>query len=425
MAGATTTPVRVAAIGGGSFGTCVARIAATAVQANVTTSLGGAAATDSRVLPGAGGAHACGAPWFDPTVRMWVRREALAEEINTQHTNTQYLGASARLPQNISASTNLAEVAAGADVLILGVPHQFLPRLLSELAPIVSPTTQVVSLIKSFDYDPATSDLSSLAERVSSKLGGAQTSVMMGPNIFREMTGDPQVKVEFAEATIGCCPSNVRGFELLPHVFSTPEFSVRVVPDVVGVELCGALKNCITLSCGFLMGFGLGHNAKAAAIRAGHREIVRFGGEFFGVDEAIFSEACGIGDLVLSCTVGRGQMVAAKFVEESSQQRCAYTDTAQEPAVATHVEASCDRWSALEQSLLNGQLLPDWHTIQEVYAFLSKREALDRYRFLATTYRVGFEGASVRELLDAMRHAPPHTGAWQDGAKLRSPMDLA
>jgi hypothetical protein len=51
------------------------------------------------------------------------------------------------------------------------------------------------------------------------------------------------------------------------------------------VELCGALKNCVTLSCGFVAGFGLGHNAKAAAIRAGHREMVRFGGEFFGVRE--------------------------------------------------------------------------------------------------------------------------------------------
>lgn len=406
MVGAAEAPVRVAAIGGGSFGTCITRIAATAVQAKARD----VSAAGLR-HPRAEGGNVCRVPRFESTVRMWVRREALAEEINSQRTNTQYLGASARLPQNILASTNLTEVAAAADVLILGVPHQFLPRLLPELAPVVSPTTQVVSLIKSFDYNPVTSELSSLAERISMELGGAQTSVMMGPNIFREMTGDSQV--EFAEATIGCFPSNSRAFQLLPHVFSTPEFSVRVVPDVVGVELCGALKNCVTLSCGFLVGFGLGHNAKAAAIRAGHREIVRFGGEFFGVDETTFSEACGIGDLVLSCTVGRGQMVAARFVGGSSEQRSACVDTHQ-PAVAKQVEASCSRWSTLEQSLLNGQLLPDWHTIQDVYAFLSKREALDRYPFLVATYRVGFEGAGVSELLESMRHVPPPTLASQD-----------
>lgn len=402
MVGAAEAPVRVAAIGGGSFGTCIARIAATAVQANVRN----VSATELRRSYAEGG-NDCDVPCFDTTVRMWVRREALAEEINTQRTNTQYLGALARLPQNIFASTNLTEVAAAADVLILGVPHQFLPRLLPELAPVVTPTAQVVSLIKSFDYNPVTSELSSLAERISMELGGAQTSVMMGPNIFREMCGGPQV--EFAEATIGCCPSNTRAVQLLPQVFSTPEFSVRVVHDVVGVELCGALKNCVTLSCGFLVGFGLGHNAKAAAIRAGHREIVRFGAEFFNVDETLFSEACGIGDLVLSCTVGRGQMVAAKFIEETAEQSFACADAAQQPAVATRVATSCNRWSALEQSLLNGQKLPDWHTIQEVYAFLSKREALHRYPFLATTYRVGFEGAGVSELLDSMRTTPPHT----------------
>ena len=403
MAGAAKAPLRVAAIGGGSdpnaaFGTCIARIAATAVQQAQAARLSHA------------DADACErAPWFDPIVRMWVRREALADEINTQRTNTQYLGASARLPQNIFASTNLAETAAGADVLILGMPHQFLPSLLPELAPLVASSTQVVSLIKSFDYDSSTSELSSLAERISRELGGSKTSVMMGPNIYREMTGDPPV--EFSEATIGCHRSNAQGFQLLPHVFSTPGFSVRVVSSVVGVELCGALKNCVTLSCGFLVGFGLGHNAKAAAIRAGHLEIVRFGSEFFSVDQAVFSEACGIGDLVLSCTVGRGQMVAAKFVEESAHQRGVYVDTAQTHVVAKQVEASCNRWSALEQSMLNGQLLPDWHTIQEVHAFLSKRGALDRYPFLATTYRIGFEGAGVSELLDAMRSPPPHTRA--------------
>eukprot|EP01050_Picozoa_sp_SAG11_P011355 SAG11_NODE_1197_length_5544_cov_3.112397_3_plen_135_part_00 len=119
----------------------------------------------------------------------------------------------------------------------------------------------------------------------------------------------------------------------------------------------------------------------------------------------IFSEACGIGDLILSCTVGRGQMVAAKFIESS--QHCTHEHAAQSPATAVEqVQASCDRWSSLEQSLLNGQLLPDWHNIQEVHAFLSKRRALDRYPFLAATYRVGFEGAIVDELVDAIHHAP-------------------
>jgi glycerol-3-phosphate dehydrogenase len=155
--------VRVAAIGGGSFGTCIARLVATAVAKRSPA----AAAAAVTVPPPAVSPLELGTPLLDPTVRLWVRRDELAEEINTRHTNSQYLSASARLPQNIVASTSLEKVAAGADVVILGVPHQFLPQLLPELSLHTSPSTQIVSLVKSFDYNPDTSELSSLAERIS------------------------------------------------------------------------------------------------------------------------------------------------------------------------------------------------------------------------------------------------------------------
>jgi hypothetical protein len=63
------------------------------------------------------------------------------------------------------------------------------------------------------------------------KRGGAFS---VGPNIYREMNGE--AAIEFAEATIGCRPGNARAAYLLPHIFSTPEFSVRVVSDVVGAR---------------------------------------------------------------------------------------------------------------------------------------------------------------------------------------------
>ena len=104
-----------------------------------------------------------------------------------------------------------------------------------------------------------------------------------------------------------------------------------------------------------------------------------------------------MGDLILSCTVGRGQMVATAFIEggplgkkkkneeEEEEEEGGLKPTAAEETLLH--EASCGRWSALEHSLLHGQKLPDIDNIQEVYAFLSKRGALDRYPFLAATYR--------------------------------------
>ena len=107
-----------------------------------------------------------------------------------------------------------------------------------------------------------------------------------------------------------------------------------------------------------------------------------------------------MGDLILSCTVGRGQMVATAFIEggplgkkkknEEEEEEEEEEEGGLKPTAAEETllhEASCERWSALEHSLLHGQKLPDIDNIQEVYAFLSKRGALDRYPFLAATYR--------------------------------------
>jgi glycerol-3-phosphate dehydrogenase (NAD+) len=91
----------------------------------------------------------------------------------------------------------------------------------------------------------------------------------MGPNIYTEMAKD-----EFAEATIGV--KGEENAELLKQLFTTEAFKVEVTDDVIGVDLCGSLKNCITLGCGYTKGLGLGYNTRTALIRAGHIEIGRF-----------------------------------------------------------------------------------------------------------------------------------------------------
>ena len=239
---------RVCILGGGSFGSAVARIMAARCSSD---------------------------EHFDTAVKWWVRRPELAAEINTQRTNRQYAGDTV-FQDNLVAGVGVAEAVAGCGVVVLAVPHQFLDALLPEVGRALAAGAQVCSLIKSFAFDETTKAIAPLSVHIAEQLGGAEVSVLMGPNIYGEMLQD-----QFAEATLGYRCGNQHGGELLTRLFTTEHFSVGASEDLVGVEMCGALKNCITLGCGFCSGQGLGMNAKAAVMRRGHLEISRLAQRFF------------------------------------------------------------------------------------------------------------------------------------------------
>ncbi|KAH8048333.1 L-xylulose reductase [Aureococcus anophagefferens] len=248
---------RVVVLGGGSFGSVVARIAAE-----------GAAAQPDK---------------FCATVDWWVRRQAQADEINATHRNATYVGACA-LPANLVATADL-RVAEGADLVIVAVPHEYLDTVLSRLKGSLAAGATALSLVKGLHVEGGA--LTPLTARIADLLG-VETAMLGGPNIY----GDGARR----------------------DLLTTPTFRADLCDDVVGVDLCGSLKNCVTLACGFVTGLGLGMNAKSAAMRRGFGEVKRICVRFFGVDVATFDEACGFGDMVLSCSVGRGQKLAAAFV---------------------------------------------------------------------------------------------------------------
>jgi glycerol-3-phosphate dehydrogenase (NAD(P)+) len=87
------------------------------------------------------------------------------------------------------------------------------------------------------------------------------------------------------------------------EVFSNAYFRVYTNPDVLGVELAGALKNVVAIAAGVLEGLGFGYNTMAALLTRGLAEIARLGVSMGG-DLQTFSGLAGMGDLVLTCTGG-------------------------------------------------------------------------------------------------------------------------
>lgn len=117
----------------------------------------------------------------------------------------------------------------------------------------------------------------------------------MGANLANEVAEE-----KFCETTIGV--KDAKMAPILRDLFQTPNFRVVVSDDVDAVEICGALKNIVACGAGFVDGLSLGDNTKAAVIRLGLMEMIKFVDVFYpGSKLATFFESCGVADLITTC----------------------------------------------------------------------------------------------------------------------------
>jgi glycerol-3-phosphate dehydrogenase (NAD(P)+) len=243
----------VTVLGGGSWGTTVASLAA----------------TNTETL-------------------LWARDPDVAAEINDEHRNTRYLDDRA-LPDSLRATSDLAEAAACADVLVVGVPSQFMRGVLAEVAAHIRPWVPVLSLVKGLEGETRKRGTQVIAE----ELPGHPVGLMAGPNLARE------VLEGFAAAAVIATPDDSVAQALQP-LFRTTNFRVYRNLDLLGSELGGVLKNIIAIASGMADGLGVGDNTRALVITRGLAEMTRLG-EAMGADARTFAGLTGMGDLMATC----------------------------------------------------------------------------------------------------------------------------
>ena len=245
--------MRVCVLGGGSWGTTVASLAAH----NVATTL-------------------------------WCRDEATVDDINTRHVNSRYLEGY-ELHENLVATNHLEEAVSAADLVVMGIPSQSYRETLEIAAPFVRPWVPILSLTMGLERSTRLR-MSQVSHEV---LPGHPAGALTGPNLAKEVLagGAAAAVVAMADAVVA---------QRLQDVFSTELFRVYINDDVVGCELGGALKNVIALASGMADGLGTGDNTRAAVITRGLAEISRLGQALGGRPET-FAGLTGMGDLVATC----------------------------------------------------------------------------------------------------------------------------
>lgn len=224
-------------------------------------------------------------------VTLWGRRRELADAVNNGRTNPDYLPGVV-LPENLRATTDPAEAAAGADFTVLAVPSQTLRGNLASWAPLLAPDTVLVSLMKGVELGTA-KRMSEVVEEVA-KVPADRIAVVTGPNLAREIAARQP-----AASVVACVDEAVA--QRLQAACHTPYFRPYTSTDVVGCELGGAVKNVIGLAVGIADGMGLGDNTKGSLITRGLAEATRLG-VAMGADPLTFSGLAGLGDLVATCS---------------------------------------------------------------------------------------------------------------------------
>ena len=218
---------------------------------------------------------------------LWARREDITEEINTTHRNADYLPG-IKLPANLRASSDVAEVLAGAEQVFLAVPAQTLRANLTEWGSLIEPNAILVSLMKGVERETGLRMSEVIAE--STGFAAAQIAVVSGPNLSQE------IAAEQPAASVASSSSRDTAIAVA-EVSSNSYFTCFTNNDVIGTEFGGILKNLIAVAIGIVNGVGYGENTKASIMTRGLAEISRFA-VAYGAHPNTMIGLAGLGDLI-------------------------------------------------------------------------------------------------------------------------------
>ena len=221
---------------------------------------------------------------------IWSFDKREAEELKTTRENKTKLP-NILLPEDIKVTDDLKEAVDNKDVLILAVPSKAIRSVSKSLKDIIKDNQIIVNVAKGLEEDTLETMTDIIEEELKEKR--PQVAVLSGPSHAEEVgKGIPTT-----------CVVSAHNKELtlyLQNIFMNPSFRVYTSPDMLGVEIGGALKNVIALAAGIADGLNYGDNTKAALITRGIKEISLLG-VAMGGEQSTFYGLTGLGDLIVTC----------------------------------------------------------------------------------------------------------------------------
>ena len=220
---------------------------------------------------------------------IWVRNEKQAEDMKTIRINKKYLP-NVKFPDKLNVNTNLEETLYKKSIVLSAIPTHGIRETLENARPFIKDNQIIINVAKGIENN----SLMRVSEIVNIMLPNNKYAILSGPSHAEEVAIN-------MPTTVVSASSEKEVAEQVQDLFTTPSFRVYTNPDVIGVELGGALKNIIALGAGICDGLKYGDNTKAALMTRGIIEMERLGAKL-GANPNTFTGLSGIGDLIVTCT---------------------------------------------------------------------------------------------------------------------------
>ena len=248
------TPLKIAVLGGGSFGTAMANLSSK---------------------------NGC-------EVTLWVRDKRSVKSMQKTHINKKYLP-DHKLDERLQFTHDLQAAVKGKDLIFVAVPSSAFRETLQKIAPFIS-AQAIVSLTKGMEKDT----FALMSDVIADELPNVAFGVMSGPNLAKEIMNN------MPSATVIASQSAALRLAVQKALHSA-FFRVFASDDLIGVELGGALKNIYAIAMGMAAAYDIGENTKAMILTRALAEMSRFGVKA-GANPLTFLGLSGVGDLYATCS---------------------------------------------------------------------------------------------------------------------------
>lgn len=225
-------------------------------------------------------------------VTVW---SALPQEIEDyRRTRTQPNLPGMVIPEEVCFTSSMEEVCRDKNLLLFVVPSVFIRSTAAKAAPFISDGQLIADAAKGIESGSLMTMTQVIADELAKAGKHARLVALSGPTHAEEVAKD-------LPTTIVAASPDEEAALYVQQVFMNDVMRVYTNEDIIGVELCGALKNIIALASGAALGLGYGDNTKAALITRGMHEITMLG-VAMGCDPGTFAGLAGIGDLIVTAT---------------------------------------------------------------------------------------------------------------------------
>ena len=224
-------------------------------------------------------------------VTMWAIEPEIVTAIQTEHRNPVRLPSVEKLPSNMTATGDRAAAVAHADVVVVAIAAQVARKALADFKGLIPDSALVVSLMKGIEKSTGKRMDQVVSEALD--LPSDRFAAVSGPNLSK------QIAAREPAATVIAC-TDIKQARTMAGYCTTDYFKAFITADVIGLDLCGALKNVVALAVGMSHGAGYGENTAAMIETRGLTELTAVGTAAGALPET-FHGLAGVGDLIATC----------------------------------------------------------------------------------------------------------------------------